>query len=437
MTTSTSQLVPEAIATTLTDPAAYADERIYEAYRWLREHQPLGLAAPTGFRPFWVLTRHADILAVSRNNDVFSNAEGQLLFMSEESDRRIRAATGGSPHIGRSLVQMDGAEHRAYRKLTQAWFMPAQLRRSEEVVRETARQAAKTLLASGGRSDFVKDVALLYPLRVILQLIGVPEADTARVLRMTQEIFSPRDPDVFRESATDSEDAHSATLLAATAEMRAYFGDLTRNRRANPRDDLASIIVNGEVLGEPITDWAINAYFTILATAGHDTTSSSISMAMFALASDPALFAEVKDDMSLLPKLAEESIRYATPVKTFMRTATQDVEMAGQHIAKGDWLMLCYASGNRDEAVFNHPDKFDIHRPLQKQIAFGYGSHVCLGQHLARLEMTTLLQELLPKLSSLALDGEPAMINSFFVNGLKRLPIRFEQSSAELAAYGR
>ena len=169
-------------------------------------------------------------------------------------------------------------------------------------------------------------------------------------------------------------------------------------------------------------------YYIIVATAGHDTTSSSTAGAMWALAQNPGELAKVKADLSLIPGLVDESIRWTTPVKTFMRTATADTEFEGRRFRKNDWLMLCYASGNRDEAVFPDPDQFRVDRKPNKHLAFGYGAHLCLGQHLAKMEMRILWEELLPRLSELELDGTPAMSESLFVNGPKRLPIRFKLS---------
>ena len=169
-------------------------------------------------------------------------------------------------------------------------------------------------------------------------------------------------------------------------------------------------------------------YYIIVATAGHDTTSSSTAGALWGLAQNPDQLAKVKADPSLIPGLVDESIRWITPVKTFMRTAMEDTEIAGRKMSKGDWLMLCYASGNRDEAVFDAPNDFRVDRSPNKHLAFGYGAHLCLGQHLAKMEMRILWEELLPRLKSVELAGEPAMSQSVFVNGPKRLPIRFEMA---------
>jgi cytochrome P450 len=207
-----------------------------------------------------------------------------------------------------------------------------------------------------------------------------------------------------------------------------YFRKLSEARRANPTEDLASVIANSKIDGQPISDLEAMSYYIIVATAGHDTTSSSTGGAMWGLAENPAEFKKLKADLSLIPSLVDESIRWTTPVKTFMRTVTQDMDFAGRSFKANDWLMLCYASGNRDEAVFEAPDAFRIDRGPAKHIAFGYGAHLCIGQHLAKMEMRILWEEMIPRLKSVELAGEPALSEAFFVNGPKRLPIRFEMA---------
>ena len=421
--------VPDAIATDLVSPAAYADRRIHDAYRWLRANNPLGVAQPEGFDPFWVVTRHADILEVSRQNDLFHNGDLATTLTGRDADARARAVTGGSPHLVRALVQMDAPDHPKYRALTQAWFMPASLKRLEARIREIARAAVDSLVArtdaGRGRCDFVADLALGYPLHVIMEILGVPEADEPRMLRLTQELFGAQDPDTARVLDQLTAEQYSAALHAVVADFAAYFRVISADRRAHPRDDLATLIANAEIDGKPISDIEATGYYTIIATAGHDTTSSSTAGALQALAEDPAEFARVKADPSLIPGLVDEAVRWTTPVKTFMRSATADTELAGRAIAKGDWLMLCYASGNRDEAVFEDPYVFRADRKPNRHLSFGYGAHLCLGQHLAKMEMRILFEELLPRLASLEPDGEAKLSQSWFVNGLKTLPLRF------------
>jgi cytochrome P450 len=419
--------IPKHIAEALVDPACYADERIHDAYRWLRIHNPVGLAEPEGFDPFWVITRHADILSVSRQNDLFRNAERSTVLLDKQTVQRTLEITGGSPNLVYSLVQMDPPDHPKLRALTQGWFMPQNIRKLETRIREIARQAVDHMCTrQTGRCDFVADVALGYPLHVVMEILGVPTEDEPRMLKLTQELFGPQDPDTARAMKMLSA-AQLADMLQGTLnDFNAYFRALSDERRAQPRDDLATVIANAQVDGQPLSDFAAMSYYIIVATAGHDTTSSSTAGAIWALAENPSEFARVKADPNLIPALVDEAIRWTTPVKHFMRSATADTEVGGRPIAKGDWLMLCYASGNRDEAIFEEPYRFSTARNPNKHLSFGYGAHLCLGQHLAKMEMRILFEELLPRLKSLSLDGEPKMTEASFVNGPKSLPIRFE-----------
>jgi cytochrome P450 len=418
--------IPDNVARNLVDPTAYADDRLHQAYGWLRANNPLGLAEVEGFDPFWVVTRHADILEISRQNALFHNGDRPTTLIDQAGEARARKITGGSPHLVRSLVQMDAPDHPKYRALTQAWFMPPNLKPLEDKIRVIARAAVARMRATGDRCDFVADVALAYPLHVVMSILGVPEHDEPRMLMLTQQLFGAQDPDTQRAVASLDAAEYSAMLDAVVADFAAYFGAISADRRANPRQDLASVIANALIDGEPISDLEATGYYIIVATAGHDTTSSSLAGGLWGLAQDPAMLARIQADPSLIPGLVDESIRWTTPVKTFMRSATEDTEIGGRAIAKGDWMMLCYASGNRDEAVFEAPFEFRPDRKPNRHLAFGYGAHLCLGQHLAKMEMRILWEELLPLLKSVELDGQPKLTQSWFVNGLKTLPIRFE-----------
>ena len=417
--------IPADIAATLVDPVAYADDRIHDSYRWLRANNPLGIAQPEKFDPFWVVTKHAHIQAISRQNDLFHNADRPTTLTNRALEERVRKITG-SPNLVRSLVQMDAPDHPKYRALTQGWFMPNNLGKFEGRVREIARATVRRMLDRGGACDFVDDVALGYPLHVIMEILGVPEADEPRMLKLTQELFGPQDPDTARVRDALSAEQVSVMLQAIIADFSAYFRKITEDRRQNPRDDLATVIANAKIGGDYMPEHDQTSYYMIVATAGHDTTSSSTAGAIWALARDPVEFAKVKANPDLIPGLVDEAIRWMTPVKHFMRSATADTELGGRKIAKGDWLKLCYASGNRDEEVFEEPDRFRSDRKPNRHVAFGYGAHLCLGQYLAKLEMRILFEELLPHLKSLSLDGEVKMTQAYFVNGPKKLPIRFE-----------
>jgi cytochrome P450 len=418
--------IPAHIASNLVDPSAYANDRIHETYRWLRANNPLGIAEIEGFDRFWVVTRHADILAISRQNALFHNGDRPTTLTTQADAARTREITGGSPHLVRSLVQMDEPDHLKYRALTADWFAPGNVRKIEAQIRAIARAAVERLAGLGGRCDFVADLALGYPLRVIMSILGVPEQDEPRMLMLTQKLFGTGDSDSAREASVLSAQQFSQIIEPAVADFTAYFAGISADRRMHPRDDLATVIAGAAVDGKPISDVDATGYYIIIATAGHDTTSSSVTGGLQALAQDSALLHRIQSDPSLIPGLVEESIRWTTPVKTFMRSATADTTLGGRDIARGDWLMLCYASGNRDEAVFDEPLKFRPDRKPARHISFGSGAHFCLGQHLAKLEMRILFEELLPRLKSLQLDGEPRLTQSWFVNGPKFLPIRFE-----------
>jgi len=419
--------IPQEIAGTIVDPKAYADgKRVDDAFAFLRREMPLAVAQPEGFDPFWVVTKHADILEVERQNDLFHNGDRGTTLVNIDTDARVRRVMGGSPHLVKSLVQMDNPEHGGYRRLTQPYFLAQNLKKLEARTREIARASIDRMARLGTSCDFARDVAFLYPLHVIMEVLGVPEIDEPRMLKLTQELFGSADPDLNRNAgAMQDPEAALGALQSVIADFVTYFNAITENRRAEPRDDVASVIANGKVGGEPLGVFEAMSYYIIVATAGHDTTSSTTAHALWALAEDPEQFRKVKENPALIPGLVEESIRWATPVKHFMRSATADAELRGTRIAKGDWLMLSYPSGNRDEEVFADPFRFDAERSPNKQLAFGYGAHVCLGQHLARLEMRIFWEELLPRLESVELAGAPKLSEANFVSGPKTVPIRY------------
>ncbi len=424
MAVPTDSKIPAEIAQKLVNPKTYASDELYETYAWLRANQPLGRAEVEGFDPFWVVTKHADLMEISRDNKKFPYGNRPSTLMDKASLKQSMQMKE-SP-MALSLIQMDEPMHMKYRLLTQSWFTPANLKKREEEIRQIAHKSAQRLKAMNGQGDFVSAVSLNYPLEVVMNILGVPEEDFPMMLKITQEIFGPLDPDVKETMSQMSQEDVSAIQQAVVKELITYFNSITEDRRNNPKDDLATVIVNAEVDGQPISAKAINGYYLIIATAGHDTTSSSTSMGMWALATQPGLLQRLQEDPSLIPAFVDESIRWATPVKSFMRSAAEDVEIRGQQIKKGDWIMLCYASANRDEEALSGPDTFDIDRKPNRHVAFGFGAHLCLGQALAKMEMRILWEEILPQLKSVSLDGDPQILESFFANGLKKLPIQFE-----------
>jgi cytochrome P450 len=412
---------------TVVDPKAHADPaRLYEAYGWLRRNDPVARAEIPGFDPFHVVTRHADILEISKDNTAFPYGSYPSTLAPHDAVERGRAARAAGRPLLYTLVQMDEPDHMKYRALTQGWFMPQNLRGLEARIRELAREAVDRMESLGGECDFVSEVALHFPLRVIMEILGVPREDEPRMLELTQELFGATDPDLRRRPADETPEARAQAIQAVLADFFNYFNALTESRRAKPLNDVASVIANARIDGEQISAFDAVSYYVIIATAGHDTTSSSTAGALWALAERPGELAKVKQDLGLIPGLVDESIRWTTPVRHFMRSVAADTTVGGRPVAKDDWLMLCYPSGNRDETVFENPLEFRVDRKPNRHLAFGYGAHLCLGQHLAKMEMRILWEELLPRLKSVELAGVAQLSEANFVNGPKKLPIRYE-----------
>jgi cytochrome P450 len=400
-------------------PETYADQQKLDAIlTHMRANAPITLIDHPDFRPFWAISKHEDVVEIERLNDLFIN-DPRAVLADIATEQATLEFTGGNHLLLRTLIHMDNPDHKTYRGLTQDWFMPGSLRDWEPRFRELAKMFVERMAGMNGECDFVQDISIWYPLRVVMMILGVPEEDEARMLRLTQELFGAADEEMKRkEDATD----HSDTI----SDFFMYFTQMTEDRRANPRDDAATLIANAVIDGEPIEHLEAMSYYIIIATAGHDTTSSSISGGLLALIENPEELAKLKADPFLIPSAVDEMIRWTTPVKHFMRTATEDFDIRGTHIKKGESVMLLYPSANRDEDVFDDPFAFRVDRKPNKHVAYGFGAHLCLGQYLAKLEMRMLLEELLPRLDEIELAGEPSLITSSFVSGLKHLPIRYK-----------
>jgi cytochrome P450 len=429
-----SQAIPTVSANAaamLIEAKSYAAwDGLLDQFETLRNEAPVALVQNDELHdPFWLISRHEDVMRISKDNQTFLNNPRNVVFNLRTADDFVKTITGGDPHLVRSLVALDAPIHPKYRKLTQEWFMPKNLSLMEDEIKALAARTVDKLIATGGEADFVPMVSAPYPLHVVMQILGVPEADEQRMLFLTQKLFGGQDEDLNQSGmANMTPDQIMQLVLGAVNDFEAYFAKLTAEKRANPTQDVASVIANALVDGAPLNDRDMAGYYIILAAAGHDTTSASTAGAMMALAQDPEQFQRLKADRSLLPGIVEEAIRWTTPVQHFMRTAADDVEVGGVMIAKGDWLMLSYISANHDERVFENPRKFDASRSPNRHVAFGAGAHQCLGLHMARMEMKILFNELLDRLDHIELAGEPKRANSTFVGGLKTLPLRFTAS---------
>ena len=403
------------------DPTAYADEARFEAScALLRKEDPVHWVEGEGlgFNGFWAITKHADVFEIETKHQIFLNAPRPLLGTAE--DDRKRAENGD---LIRTLIHVDEPEHRKLRGVTSEWFLPKNLSKLDGQLGGLARRFVDRMLDFNGQCDFARDVCMQMPLNVILSILGLPESDYDRMLKLTQEMFGSADEEMQRGG-------DPADLLAVVQDFLVYFSALTEARRAEPTDDLASAIANATVDGDPLAMMDTIGYYIIAATAGHDTTSSAMAGGMLALIQNPDQLARLQADPSLLATAADEMIRWTTPVKHFMRTATVDYELRGRTIKAGQSVLLSYPSANRDEDVFENPYTFDIGRSPNKHLSFGFGVHYCLGAMLARMELKALFAELLPRLRHVELNGEPALMKTVFVGGLKRLPIRFDLAPA-------
>jgi cytochrome P450 len=411
----------ERIDDLVVDPVTYGAPRKYDdIFAGLRRNDPVRWTEPTGYRPFWTVAKHSDILEIERQNDKFINDPRLSLIPIEEEGRRTRA---GNAKLIRTLVNMDEPDHRAYRGITQAWFMPMNLRKIERDIEGLAREFVALMDERGGRCDFVNDFALWYPLRVIMTILGVPREDDVKMLRLTQALLGSSD----KELSGGTNDIQNRQFAAQ--EFFRYFGAIAEERRRDPKGDLASVIANASVDGKSIGVFESLSYYLVIATAGHDTTSSVIAGGLHALIEHPAEFRRMRESPELLNSAVEEILRWTSPVKHFFRTATQDYQLRGKRIRAGDSLMLCFPSGNRDEEVFEDPFAFRIDRAPNRHIAFGHGVHQCLGLNLARMELKALFKELLARVDSIELSGEPAWIEANLVSGPKRLPITYRMKN--------
>ena len=397
-----------------TDPQRWGDVDAWNrAALELHERGGIHRIEHDAFQPFWAVIDHAAVMEIERQPQLFTNEPEVVL----ASDAEIAARDFDL----KTLVHVDDPLHGQLRRLTADWFKPASVRRLDDRLAELSAGALDTMRSLGGACDFAVDIALPFPLQVILRILGLPERDYSRMLTLTQELFGSEDPDLRRDGAEMEVD-----LNAIVADFFAYFSELTADRRRSPGDDLASLIANGEIDGAPLGDLETLGYYVIVATAGHDTTSSAMAGGMHALVEHPDQLRRLQREPDLLNNAVEEMIRWTAPVRHFMRTAQEDTEILGQHIAAGDWIYLSYKAANLDPKVFDDPLTFDIARPnADRNISFGYGVHFCLGAQLARNELRHLFGRIVPEIATIELAGPVATAKTTFVGGHKTLPIRY------------
>jgi cytochrome P450 len=404
----------ENLGTIFVDPAAYADPVAWHATaQRIREESPILKVQVEGYPDFWAITTHANVMEVERHPEIFTNAPYPTVTPSSH----VEVATNVPV---KTLIQMDGDEHKAHRNIVNDWFKPVSVNSLQERIDTLALGSVDRMAAMGGRCDFANDVAVYFPLHVILAILGLPEDDYPRMLMLTQELFGAEDPDIARLVEDESQ-------FGVLLEFMNYFTALTGNRRASPTGDLASVIANAEIDGQPLPDMDTLGHYLIIATAGHDTTSSVIAGGLLALLENTEQLALLQADPTLIHAAADELIRYVSPVKHFMRTCQEPFAVGGVSFEPGDHLLLSFASANRDETVFTDASTLDVRREnAASQLAFGFGRHFCLGAHLARMEIRAIFRELLGRIEHIELDGDPTWIRANFVQGPKSIPISYQ-----------
>lgn len=366
---------------------------------------------------FWAVTRHADIARVDRDAETFTST--RFVNLEEVDDDQIKKRA--------SILELDGVRHRALRSVIQRQFGAGVINSYGDFLRGLTARTLDAALAKG-TFDFVREVSADFPINVLARLLDVPPTDNQQLINWGNRIIGNTDPgyaDVLLHSQESEKYRDLPFRSPASLEVFQYGRELARVRRGGDGDDLVSKLVNTTPRdGVPLSDQDFDNYFLLLVVAGNETTRHTITHSMLALLQHPEQLARLKDDPSLIPGAVEEFLRWASPVYHFRRTATRDVELGGKKVREGDKVVMWFASGNRDEEVFNNPYDFDVARQHNDHVTFGKGSpHLCLGNLLARTEIRIVFEELIPRLADIRLVGEVPRVRSNFVNGIKKLPV--------------
>jgi cytochrome P450 len=392
----------------LTDHDAFVPAVPHEAFAALRRDDPVHFNPEPDGPGFWVVTRYEDIRFVHRNPDIFSSEIGGTSLEDLEPE-----------HIAarKSMIDMDPPRHDELRGLLNRRFTPKAVNVWEEKVRGVAVEVIDKAVPLGS-FDFVREIASEVPMSVFAEILGVPHDERRVIIELGDRLLGNADPEYAVEP--DESHRHLPFSSPAALEMFEYGRRLAKERREHPGDDIIT-----QLAFEPLTQREFDVYFVLLATAGNETTRHTITHGLLALLEHPEQLQRLREDPSLYKPAAEEMLRWATPVHHFRRTTTCATELAGVELPAGAKVTTWFVSGNRDETVFEDPDTFDVSRTPNKHMAFGPGGiHHCMGAHLARLEIKITFEELLKRVSTIELAGEPERLRSNFFNGIKRLPVR-------------
>ncbi len=384
-------------------------------WTWLRKHAPVFWYDRPGFDPFWAITKHADIVEIGKRPEDFIIAPRLAVFTQESRPPEDPA---------RHLLNMDPPDHGKYRRVVAKWFTP----RTVKVWQPKVEKLTREILDKAGQQrelDFVSEVSAPITIAVIALMLGVPEQDWHLLFRWTNEIIASEDPE-YQHGRTARE-----TGDAAREDLFRYFAALSEERKKSPQDDILSVVVHGQVDGKPLPVFELLSYYFLLVVAGNETTRNAMTGGVQQLIENPGELAKLQTKPELVDGMVEETVRWVTPVNQFARTATRDVRVRDQLVKQGQSVCLFYASGNRDEEIFEQPFSFRIDRNPNDHIGFGRGEHVCLGAHLARLELRTLFAQLRERLVSIERTGPVDRIHSSFIGGIKRAPVRWELRPAQ------
>jgi cytochrome P450 len=384
-------------------------------WAYLRKHAPVYWYERDNVDPFWAITKHADIVAIGKQPDKFLNAPRLAVFTLDLEPPPENTV--------RHLLNMDPPDHGRYRNVSAKQFTP----RAISALAPHVDRITRDVLDEAGRlerCDFVKDVSAKITIAVIAEMLGVPREDRDLLFKWTNEVIAPEDPEFQRGGSVKE------TIEQSRAELFTYFNEMVVKRRAQPTDDIVSVVANGSVNGAPLAPIELLSYYFLLVVAGNETTRNAMTGGLLAFIDNPGEWKKLRESAALVDPAVEEIVRWVTPVIQFARTATQDYELRGKKIRSGESVCLYYPSANRDEDVFDEPNRFRIDRHPNEHIAFGRGEHVCLGAHLARLELRSFFSQLRDRLEHVELAGSPERVRSSFVGGIKRVPIRWHLSAA-------
>jgi cholest-4-en-3-one 26-monooxygenase len=398
---------PDPISAALYEKDGYP----YAAWAWLRRHDPVAWIEQPGYDPFWAITKHADLIELSKQPEIWQNGP-RLAVFSNQVPPPPEAEV-------RHLLNMDPPDHGKYRNVASKQFTPRVVSGLEAKVERITREVLDDA-AGSPEGDFVRDVSARITIAVIAEMLGVPRPDWDLLFRWTNEVIAPEDPEFQRGGSVES------TVEVARLELFEYFGAMSRDRRASPRDDIVSVVANGAVDGRPLGPVELLSYYFLLVVAGNETTRNAMTGGLIAFLEHPDQWEKLRREPGLLDSAVEEIVRWVTPVIQFCRTPTRDYTLRGRTIRAGQNACLFYPSANRDEEVFPDGDRFRIDRSPNRHLGFGVGEHVCLGAHLARLELRCAFAALRARLRHAELAGPVERARSSFVGGIKRAPMRWE-----------